>query len=83
MAFESGIPAPEGEDLSPPLFAVFSSGQPWLAFVAVATDRYNCHGREMLDKVFREGKRREKKGTKTKMGKKKNGREARNCDLKG
>jgi hypothetical protein len=64
------------------LFAVFSSGQPWLAFVAVATDRYNCHGREILDKVLLKVKRREKKGQKTKIGKKKSGGETRNYGLK-
>lgn len=62
MAFESGILALEGEDLRPSLFAVFSSGQPWLAFVAGATDRYNCHRREMSGKVLRERKRPEKMG---------------------
>jgi hypothetical protein len=66
MAFESEIPATEGEDLSPPFFAVFSSGRPWPAFVAVATNRYNCHGREMFDKVLLEVKRRKKKKTQDK-----------------
>ena len=47
MAFASEIPAPIGGNFSSALFAVFSSGQPWLAFVAVAANRYNCHGKEM------------------------------------